>query len=222
MKRIIHLAQRPRRSYAAFLAAVAIPSFLLSSCAGTATQRYYSEPSRAAAGAEYRAAQLKRDSARAVGHGSDMAVSDVQPPFLIAPPPKPGLFSGVGKLFSTPEGVARRQAVKLAKAAVPRSIGKGAVYALNSKVANGFKSDAPVTAADSNASVNNAAANSQQQNVKGNDNNLSAKQANPTQEAPGPLAVLADNATKWIPYAAIGGGALLLLWLWRKKKQAAA
>ena len=126
-----------------------------------------------------------------------------------------GLLSGLGNVFSTPQGRANRQAVRLARAAVPRSIGKGAVYAINSKVAAGYKPKAAVVNADSGATVSNAAANAQQQTVKGNGNKLQAKQANPTTEAPGPLAVIANNLTGWIPWAL--GAALVLAVVFRKR-----
>ena len=126
-----------------------------------------------------------------------------------------GILSGIGNVFSTPQGRADRQAVRLARAAVPRSIGKGAVYAVNSKVVAAYKAKAPTVQADSGAIVSNAAANDQQQNVKGDGNKLQAKQANPTREAPGPLAVLAQNLTGWIPW--VIGGALVLAVVFRKR-----
>ena len=127
----------------------------------------------------------------------------------------PGILSGIGNLFSTPQGRVDRQAVRLAKASVPHSIGKGAVYAINSKVATGYKAKGPTVQADSGAIVSNAASNAQQQTVRGDGNKLQAKQANPTTEAPGPLAVLAQNLTGWIPWAI--GGALVLAVVFRKR-----
>ena len=129
--------------------------------------------------------------------------------------PVPGILSGIGDIFSTPQGRADRQAVRLARAAVPRKMGKGAVYAVNSKVVTAYKAKAPTVLADSGATVSNAAANAQQQTVRGNDNHLQAKQANPTAEAPGPLAVLANNLTGWIPWAI--GGVLVLAVVFRKR-----
>ena len=117
--------------------------------------------------------------------------------------------------LSTPQGRADRQAVRLARATVPRSIGKGAVYAINSKVATGYKAKGPTVQADSGAMVSNAASNAQQQTVRGDGNKLQAKQANPTQEAAGPLAVLAQNLTGWIPW--VIGGALVLAVVFRKR-----
>ena len=132
-----------------------------------------------------------------------------------APSQVPGVLSGIGHIFSTPQGRADRQAVRLARATVPRSIGKGAVYAVNSKVVTAYKAKAPVVQADSGATLSIAAANAQQQTVRGNDNQLQAKQANPTQEAPGPLAVLANNLTGWLPWAI--GAALVLAVVFRKR-----
>lgn len=129
--------------------------------------------------------------------------------------PRPGLLSGIGNLFSTPQGRANRQAVRIAQAAVPRKLGKGAIYAVNSRIASAFKAKAPTVLADSGASVNNAAANSQQQAVKGNGNQLTAKQANPTQQAAGPLAVLMQNLTGWIPW--VLAGAFILAVVFRKR-----
>ena len=129
--------------------------------------------------------------------------------------PLPGILSGLGNVFSTPQGRADRQAVRLARATVPHSIGKGAVYAVNSKVATGYKAKGPTVQADSGAIVSNAASNAQQQTVKGDGNKLQARQANPTTEAPGPLAVLAQNLTGWIPWAI--GGALVLAVVFRKR-----
>ena len=134
----------------------------------------------------------------------------------VVAPAVPGFLSGLGNVFSTPQGRADRQAVRLARAAVPHSIGKGAVYAVNSKVTNGGnKPTGPVTQADSGATVSNAAANAQQQTVKGNGNKLAAKQANPTQQTKGWAAALVDNLTGWIPWAI--GGALVLAVVFRKR-----
>ena len=129
--------------------------------------------------------------------------------------PLPGILSGLGNVFSTPQGRADRQAVRLARATVPRTIGKGAVYAINSKVAQAYKAKGPTVQADSGAIVSNAASNAQQQTVRGDGNKLQAKQANPTTEAPGPLAVLAQNLTGWIPW--VIGGALILAVVFRKR-----
>jgi len=171
-----------------------ITAALLSSCAGTKAQReverYYKNRSFPAA----QTPPVEAKAQRSISRTDSVAVytntrdaSTASNPALL-----PGFTDFIG--ISTPEGRARRQAVKLAKASVPRSIGKGAVYApLAKQVANSYKSTAPAVAADSGATVSNAAANSQQQNVQGDGNDVSAKQANPTAEAPGPLAVIADN-----------------------------
>ena len=68
--------------------------------------------------------------------------------------PKPGILSGIGSVFSTPAGIARRQAVRLARAGVPKKLGKGAVYAPKAtEVVNAFKPRAAVINADSGAIV---------------------------------------------------------------------
>ena len=67
---------------------------------------------------------------------------------------KPGLLSGIGTLFSTPTGIAHRQAVRLARAAVPRKLAKGAVYAPQARqVVAAYKPTAAVVLADSGATV---------------------------------------------------------------------
>ena len=66
----------------------------------------------------------------------------------------PGILSGIGQVFSTPQGIAHRQAVRLAKASVPRKLGKGAVYAPKAtEVVNAFKPRAAVINADTGATV---------------------------------------------------------------------
>ena len=67
---------------------------------------------------------------------------------ILAPTAKPAFF------LSTPAGSARRQARKDARAAVPRKLGKGAVYAPKAtEVVNAYKNTAPVINADSGATV---------------------------------------------------------------------
>ena len=67
---------------------------------------------------------------------------------------KPGILSGISQVFSTPAGRAHRQAVRLARAAVPRKLGKGAVYAPKAtEVVNAYKNTAAVINADSGAIV---------------------------------------------------------------------
>ena len=85
---------------------------------------------------------------------------------LIAPPPRldstarpapaerPGILSGIGRIFSTPAGTANRQAVRLARATGPRKLAKGAVYAPQAKqVVAAYKPSAAVVLADSGATV---------------------------------------------------------------------
>lgn len=67
--------------------------------------------------------------------------------------PVPGPRWSILRPFSTPEGTARRQAVRLARAAGPRKLGKGAVYAVNSDVVSAYKPAAAVVRADSGAVV---------------------------------------------------------------------
>ena len=67
---------------------------------------------------------------------------------VAAPVVKPPFF------LSTPEGSARRQAVRLARANVPRKLGKGAVYAPKaSEVVNAYKPKAAVINADTGAII---------------------------------------------------------------------
>ena len=71
-----------------------------------------------------------------------------------APSAPPGILSGMGRIFSTPAGIERRQAVRLARASVPRKLAKGAVYAPQAtQVAVGYKNRAAVVLADSGATV---------------------------------------------------------------------
>lgn len=133
---------------------------------------------------------------------SPTSMSETPLPDINVGQSKPGILSGIGNLFSTPEGRANRQAVKLAKASVPRSIGKGGVWAPNAQtVANGFKSDGPTSAAAPNAVVSNAAENSQQQTVKGDNNGLTADKHDTTQEAKDWKAELATPVGKVVAFA---------------------
>ena len=71
-----------------------------------------------------------------------------RPGHVSVPVSKPGFF------LSTPAGIERRHARRLAKASVPRRLGKGAVYApLATQVAAGYKNRAAVINADSGATV---------------------------------------------------------------------
>jgi hypothetical protein len=144
--------------------------------------------------------------------------------------PLPGPLSGIGRLFSTPEGRANRQAVRLAKAAVPRKLGKGAQYAPNAlQAANGGnKPQAPTTAAAPAATVSNAAENSQQQNVQGDGNGLTADKHDTVAEAEDWKAALASPVGKAV--ALIGGivalaafgGICFYLWPYLPKRKDAA
>lgn len=121
--------------------------------------------------------------------------------------------------LSTPAGSARRQLRKDARAAVPRRLGKGAVYAPAARqVVSAYKATAPTTAADSGAVVSNAAAGSQQQNVKGNGNTLTADKQDTTQEAPGVGATIAAKLTGplgWVlGLAAVGALGYLVYLFW--------
>ena len=67
---------------------------------------------------------------------------------------RPGILSHVGTVFSTPAGIERRHARRLARASVPRRLAKGAVYAPQAtQVAAGFKNRAAVVSADSGSTV---------------------------------------------------------------------
>ena len=68
--------------------------------------------------------------------------------------PVSGILSGIGTVFSTPAGIERRHARRLARASVPRRLAKGAVYAPQAtQVAAGFKNRAAVVSADSGSTV---------------------------------------------------------------------
>lgn len=72
----------------------------------------------------------------------------------VVSPPAPGILSGIGHIFSTPAGIERRQAVRLARASVPRKMAKGAVYAPQARqVVAAYKPTAAVVLADSGAMV---------------------------------------------------------------------
>ena len=102
-------------------------------------------------------------AAHVTGCTSSRRASDERPSAAqMAPPAKPdtvrtppaGILSGIGQVFSTPAGIARRQAVRLAKASVPKKLGKGAVYAPKAtEVVNAYKNTAAVINADSGAIV---------------------------------------------------------------------
>jgi hypothetical protein len=103
-------------------------------------------------------------------HVGDSA--DATAHIYVQPAQKPGLLSGIGRVFSTPKGTARRQARKDAAATVPKKLGKGAVYAPAAKeVLYAWKPDAPVVQADSNATVY-AASSTKGPAVAGHDNTV--------------------------------------------------
>ncbi|GAB3303767.1 hypothetical protein [Hymenobacter tenuis] len=109
---------------------------------------------------------------------------------------KPGILSGVGRIFSTPEGTARRQARKDVAATVPRKLGKGAVYApAATEVVAAYKSKAPVINADSGAKVATAT-------------------EGVAQAGEGNSATQERNGLPWWPFFL--GGALVLTWIFRK------
>ena len=83
---------------------------------------------------------------------------EAEPPTVaVIPAPIPATPPAVVKppfFLSTPEGSARRQARKDARAAVPRKLGKGAVYAPNAtEVVAAYKNKAAVINADTGAVV---------------------------------------------------------------------
>ena len=125
-----------------------------------------------------------------VGLAPDTTRTRVQvaPPALL-----PRITDAIG--LSTPAGRARRQARRDVAASVPRSLGKGAVYAVNSRVVTAYKAKAPTVQADSGATVSNAAEGSQQQAVKGNGNQLTADKHDTTQQAAGVGATIAKAIT---------------------------
>lgn len=97
---------------------------------------------------------------RTMPRPDERATASVVPPPVhldtarVISPPAPGILSGIGRVFSTPAGIERRQAVRLARASVPRKLGKGAVYAPQARqVVAAFKPRAAVVLADSGAVV---------------------------------------------------------------------
>jgi len=82
---------------------------------------------------------------------------EAQRPAAVIPTPIPVPAPAVVKppfFLSTPEGSARRQLRKDARAAVPRKLGKGAVYAPKAtEVVNAYKPKAAVINADTGAVV---------------------------------------------------------------------
>ena len=135
----------------------------------------------------------------------------------------PGILSGIGQVFSTPAGRAHRQAVRLARAAVPRKLGKGAVYAPAAKqVVSAYKSQAGVAVAADSATVQ-LATNA----VAGRGN--TATQTATTQQAPSVGAVIAKAIAGplGVVLAVVAAGAvaylIYLIWAFlpRRKNNAA-
>ena len=134
-----------------------------------------------------------------------------------------GILSGIGNVFSTPAGRAHRQAVRLARAAVPRKLGKGAVYAPAAKqVVSAYKSRAGVAVAADSATVQ-LATNA----VAGRGN--TATQTATTQQAPSAGAVIAKAIAGplGVVLAVVAAGAvaylIYLIWAFlpRRKNNAA-
>lgn len=141
MKRILYLATRPRRNTRAFLVAVGLVfALVFGGCrTGKPDERH---------NAQIEAAPVSR-----ITNSHDSLPSSIDL--------RPGPLSGIGRLFSTPEGVARRQAVRLAKASAPK-IGKkaqGAIITGNGnndvKQAQSTKEAGPATNAGAGAVVSN-------------------------------------------------------------------
>ena len=135
----------------------------------------------------------------------------------------PGILSGLGTVFSTPAGRAHRQAVRLARAAGPRKLGKGAVYAPAAKqVVSAYKSRAGVAVAADSATVQ-LATNA----VAGRGN--TATQTATTQQAPSAGAVIAKAIAGpvGVVLAVVAAGAvaylIYLIWAFlpRRKNNAA-
>jgi len=109
---------------------------------------------------------------------------------------KPALLT---RLFSSPEGSARRQQRKLARAQVPRKLGKGAVYAPQAReVVSSYKPRAPVIKADSGAAVT-----------------AIGKAKAPVASAPGATATATESTglSWWLLLLPAAG---LAFWLYRK------
>jgi hypothetical protein len=152
----------------------------------------------------------ERANAQQVSHFIGLDSTSVGNPPFAPPALVPRLTDAIG--LSTPEGRARRQAVKLAKAAVPRSIGKGAVYApLATEVINTYKPRATVAVASDSATLQ-VATNA----VAGHDN--AATQTATTQEAPSVGATIAKAITGPLGYvlalAAAGAIGYLVYLIW--------
>lgn len=104
---------------------------------------------------------------------------------------KPGPLSSIGKIFSTPEGTARRQARKDAAATVPKKLGKGAVYAPAAKeVLYVWKADGSVALASDSATATVT------------DNTKAGQRGGAAATAPGATATTTTkNGLPWWPFA---------------------
>jgi hypothetical protein len=126
----------------------------------------------------------------------------------VAAADKPGALSGFGKVFSTPEGVARRQARKDARAARPAAPliqGKGAQFApnANGSVQNSYKPKASAQAADSSTAT-------------ASDNTKAGQRGGSAATAPGATAsTTTKNGLPWWPFAV--GATLVVLFIYRRR-----
>jgi hypothetical protein len=132
---------------------------------------------------------------------------------------KPGLLSGIGRVFSTPEGIARRQAVRLAKASTPHGIKvKDGAFSWNGDaVAIGKKAGPSIVKSDS--ATQQVATNA----VAGHGN--TATQTATTPEAPGFWATLGKPLGYAVSLVLLAVGAYLVYLIWafiprRKDNQA--
>lgn len=129
---------------------------------------------------------------------------------------KPGFLSGLGTVFSTPAGIERRQAVRLAAAAVPRSIKvkDGAFSWGGDAVAIGKKAGPSLIKSDS-ATLQVAT------NAVAGRGNTATQTA--TETKPGFWSALLGNPVGQIGLAVIGlfivGAGVYGFVLWKKKKQ---
>lgn len=152
-------------------------------------------------------------AARAIARDSTGAFS----PRIAAPATFAGFTDAIG--LSTAEGRERRQLRKDATAMAPRNIKvkNGAFSWGGDAVAIGKKAGPSVVESDSSV-LNAVTGGGNLQAVSGNDNELKADRHDTTKEAPGPLAVLANNATAWLPWvlgiAAAGALAYGVYYFW--------
>lgn len=140
-----------------------------------------------------------------------------KPPLIIEKlPARSGILSGIGNLFSTPEGRANRQARKDARAARPKTpffIGKGAVNAPNNtgKILNAGNKGGPVANGDTGAVVTNTAIDKNKGSVAAGPNATATQ----TTTKPGfwstAFATVLGNVWVWLL------ALLVLLWVVRKR-----